>query len=290
MLLCAAACLRSGSALLAFFHLSREAAPPPDELSGRPGLAPWQTRVAALREIHDRKGDLFAIRPTRPCSAAPIPRSATGWRAPWRTSPNPAASADLVRLLDDPHSTFRPRPWRLSPSAETAALPSNPETLAKLAGLVFPGICLSRTEGARMESNRVALKTLALAAAGVVGIEALARWGIGQWGLAPLTGTALSRLIDIAWMALIVSGCPQGWAHIGLGRGSPGCPVCAGASSGRRDSALWPHSGGVCCSPRESIRCGSFIRARSHARRTRRCFSWSAVSSARLRKRCFSGA
>ena len=71
-----------------------------------------------------------------------------------------------------------------------------------------------------MESNRVALKTLALAAAGVVGIETLARWGIGQWGLAPLTGTALSRLIDIAWMALIISGCPQGWAHIGLGRGS----------------------------------------------------------------------
>jgi membrane protease YdiL (CAAX protease family) len=71
-----------------------------------------------------------------------------------------------------------------------------------------------------MESNRVALKTLALATAGVVGIEALARWGIGQWGLAPLTGTALSRLIDIAWMALIISSCPQGWAHIGLGRGS----------------------------------------------------------------------
>jgi membrane protease YdiL (CAAX protease family) len=71
-----------------------------------------------------------------------------------------------------------------------------------------------------MESNRVALKTLALATAGVVGIEVLVRWGIGQWGLAPLTGTALSRLIDIAWMALIVSGCPQGWAHIGLGRGS----------------------------------------------------------------------
>ncbi|MDO8941922.1 MAG: hypothetical protein Q7U75_01995, partial [Desulfobacterales bacterium] len=71
-----------------------------------------------------------------------------------------------------------------------------------------------------MESNRVALKTLALATAGVVGIEVIARWGIGQWGLAPLTGTALSRLIDIAWMALIISGCPQGWAHIGLGRGS----------------------------------------------------------------------
>jgi membrane protease YdiL (CAAX protease family) len=71
-----------------------------------------------------------------------------------------------------------------------------------------------------MEPNRVALKTLALAAAGVVAIEALARWGIGQWGLAPLAGTALSRLIGIGWMALIISGGPQGWSRIGLGHGS----------------------------------------------------------------------
>lgn len=71
-----------------------------------------------------------------------------------------------------------------------------------------------------MESNRIALKTVALAAAGGIGIEALARWGIGHWGLAPLTGTALSRLLDIAWMALIVSGDPQGWDRIGLARGS----------------------------------------------------------------------
>ena len=62
-----------------------------------------------------------------------------------------------------------------------------------------------------MESNRVALNTLALATAGVVGIDALARWGIGQWGLAPLTGTALSRLIDIAWMALFLASDESGY-------------------------------------------------------------------------------
>jgi membrane protease YdiL (CAAX protease family) len=73
-----------------------------------------------------------------------------------------------------------------------------------------------------MESSRVALKTLALATAGVVVIEGFARWGIGRWWVAPLTGTALARLIDIAWMALIISGCPQGWAQMGLGRGSWG--------------------------------------------------------------------
>jgi membrane protease YdiL (CAAX protease family) len=71
-----------------------------------------------------------------------------------------------------------------------------------------------------MESKHVALKTLALAAAGVVGIEALARWAIGRWGLAPLIGTGLARLMDIAWMMLITSLPPPGWARIGLGRGS----------------------------------------------------------------------
>jgi len=71
-----------------------------------------------------------------------------------------------------------------------------------------------------MEPNRVTLKTLGLAGAGVVGIEALARWAIGRWGIDPLIGTALARLIDIAWMALIISMPPQGWAQMGLALGS----------------------------------------------------------------------
>lgn len=71
-----------------------------------------------------------------------------------------------------------------------------------------------------MESNHVALKTLVLTTAGVVGFEALARWGIGRWGLAPMIGTALARLIDIVWIALIIAGGPQDWAGVGLGRGS----------------------------------------------------------------------
>lgn len=69
------------------------------------------------------------------------------------------------------------------------------------------------------ESNRVALKTLCFAAAGVVGIEACARWAIGHWGLAALTGTGLARLLDIAWMASLISISPQGWTQVGLGPG-----------------------------------------------------------------------
>jgi membrane protease YdiL (CAAX protease family) len=71
-----------------------------------------------------------------------------------------------------------------------------------------------------MEPGAVTLKTVGFATAGVIGIEALARWGIAQWGLAPLAGTGLARLLDIAWMALVVSGCPRGWARMGLGRGN----------------------------------------------------------------------
>jgi len=69
-----------------------------------------------------------------------------------------------------------------------------------------------------MEPGTVPLKTVGLATAGVAGIEALARWGIGQWGLAPLGGTGLARLLDIAWLALVVSECPHGWAQMGLCR------------------------------------------------------------------------
>ena len=69
-----------------------------------------------------------------------------------------------------------------------------------------------------MEPGAVALKTVGLATAGVAAIEVLARWGIGQWGLAPLGGTGLARLLDIAWLGLVVSACPHGWAQIGLGR------------------------------------------------------------------------
>ena len=69
-----------------------------------------------------------------------------------------------------------------------------------------------------MEPDAVALKTFGLATAGVIAIEALARWAIGQWGPGPLGITGLARLLDIAWLALVISRCPRGWARTGLGR------------------------------------------------------------------------
>ena len=69
-----------------------------------------------------------------------------------------------------------------------------------------------------MEPGAGALKIFGLATAGVIAIEALARWGIGQWGLGPLGATGLARLLDIAWLALVISRCPRGWERTGLGR------------------------------------------------------------------------
>lgn len=73
-----------------------------------------------------------------------------------------------------------------------------------------------------MEPGAVALKAFGLATAGVIAIEALVRWGISQWGLAPLAGTGLARLLDIVWLLLVVSSCPRGWAQMGLGRSNWG--------------------------------------------------------------------
>ena len=81
--LAAAGCLLIGLGLLFHFHFSRETAPPPDEWGAALHSPRWQKRVATLREIHDRKGDLFAISDYAPRSGAPIPRSVTGWRVPW---------------------------------------------------------------------------------------------------------------------------------------------------------------------------------------------------------------
>jgi uncharacterized protein len=79
-----------------------------------------------------------------------------------------------------------------------------------------------------MESDRIALKTLGLATAGVIGIEALTRAVISQGWLAPLAGTALARLLDIAWMSMVIVRGLQGWVHLGLGRRSWGPGVLRG--------------------------------------------------------------
>jgi uncharacterized protein len=64
----------------------------------------------------------------------------------------------------------------------------------------------------------LALSPLAVATAGVVAIEGLARWAIAHQGVDPLAGIGAARLLDIAWMMLVVSRCREGWRRAGLGR------------------------------------------------------------------------
>jgi hypothetical protein len=70
-----------------------------------------------------------------------------------------------------------------------------------------------------METDRVALKTLALATAGVFVVEVLARRAIAGAALPPLAGVGLARLADIALMAAVVATSTAGWAGVGLRRG-----------------------------------------------------------------------
>ena len=100
--LAAAGCLLIGLGLLFHFHFSREAAPPPDEWGAALHSPRWQKRVAALREIHGRKGDIFAISDYAPPLLSPYPQERYWLARALGTSPNPEASAHLLRLLDDP--------------------------------------------------------------------------------------------------------------------------------------------------------------------------------------------
>lgn len=91
-----------------------------------------------------------------------------------------------------------------------------------------------------MGSDPVELRTLALATAGVLAVEGLARWAISQKGVDPLAGVGAARLADIAWMALIISRCPGGWNRTGL--------AAAGWTYGLARGLLWSAGFGVLAS------------------------------------------
>jgi membrane protease YdiL (CAAX protease family) len=88
-----------------------------------------------------------------------------------------------------------------------------------------------------MGSDPVELRTLAMATAGVIAVESLARWAISQRGIDPLAGVGLARLVDIAWMALIISRCPRGWNRTGL--------AAAGWRSGLIRGLIWSAGFGI---------------------------------------------
>ncbi|MDO8941923.1 MAG: HEAT repeat domain-containing protein [Desulfobacterales bacterium] len=105
--LCAAACLLIGLGTLAFFHSSRPPPPRADEMIAALGSAFWQTRVAALRETRARQLDVCTHPAYTAMLRSPHPQERYWLARALATSPSPAASADLVLLLDDPHINVR---------------------------------------------------------------------------------------------------------------------------------------------------------------------------------------
>lgn len=88
-----------------------------------------------------------------------------------------------------------------------------------------------------MGSDPVALRTLAMATAGVIAVESLARWAIAEKGVDPLVSVGVARLADIAWMVLIISRCPRGWSQTGL--------APAGWASGLIKGLIWSAGFGI---------------------------------------------
>jgi hypothetical protein len=105
--LCAAACLAIGLGILASFHSSRQAPPRPDDLSAALGSDSWQTRMAALREIRDRQLDVCAHPAYAVMLRSPHTQERYWLSRALAVSQNPAASAGLALLLDDPHINVR---------------------------------------------------------------------------------------------------------------------------------------------------------------------------------------
>ena len=105
--LCAAACITIGLGTLVFFQSSRLPPPRADEMMAALGSASWQARVAALRETRDRKLDVCAHPAYAGMLRSPHPQERYWLARALATSPNPAASADVALLLDDPHINVR---------------------------------------------------------------------------------------------------------------------------------------------------------------------------------------
>lgn len=71
-----------------------------------------------------------------------------------------------------------------------------------------------------MGSEPCELRPLAVATAGVVAIEGLARWAIATTAVEPLAAIGAARLLDIGAMGLVISRGQGGWRRTGLGGGA----------------------------------------------------------------------
>ena len=100
-------CLLVGFAALADFHLSREGPPPSDATAAALESDRWQRRVAALKASQARRWDVCAGPGYAAKLGSPYPQERYWLARALAASPNPQASADLIRLMDDPQVNVR---------------------------------------------------------------------------------------------------------------------------------------------------------------------------------------
>jgi membrane protease YdiL (CAAX protease family) len=82
-----------------------------------------------------------------------------------------------------------------------------------------------------MEAERITLKALGAASAGIVLLEGIARWAIARGAASPMEATLLVRLADIVLLSVLVSVCGLRWGALGLARG--------GWERGMRRGVIW---------------------------------------------------
>jgi hypothetical protein len=105
--LASAACLLIGLGILAFFHLGREAPFRNQDMTAALSSARWQERVAALKEIRERRRDICSFPAFERMLASPHPPERYWLARALAASHSAAATGALIRLLDDPQINVR---------------------------------------------------------------------------------------------------------------------------------------------------------------------------------------
>jgi hypothetical protein len=103
----AVVCLLVGFAVLAGFHLGRAIPPPPESAATALNSNRWQQRVAALKSIQMRPIDIHACSGYAAILSSPYPQERYWLARALAASPNPQATDDLTRLLNDPQINVR---------------------------------------------------------------------------------------------------------------------------------------------------------------------------------------
>jgi len=106
-LLCLAACVLAGLAILAHLHADRVAPPAGEGVARALASERWPERVAALKAVRESKLDLFAIADAPALAESPHVAERYWLARALGASPDPRAGALLLRLLEDPSLNVR---------------------------------------------------------------------------------------------------------------------------------------------------------------------------------------